>query len=249
MYAYLQSWLYTILPSFRALHGIDMHMCSYGSLQMELNHWYLNHCVILYSSAAIGLLVLSTRIMAIWLNVHLATLSFTSQPRLELIWTLIPVALLLVSTCQSLVCLYGLEADTGHTGTYRSITGRQWYWTYGSPECSTGTYDSRMVAAGDLGVGASRLSLTQQPLYLESHTRTSLAVTSGDVLHSWSVPALGVKLDAIPGRSNRLQLNAMLDGTYNGYCAELCGVGHGFMPITVVVYAPAETHMNDALMM
>jgi heme/copper-type cytochrome/quinol oxidase subunit 2 len=95
--------------------------------------------------------------------------------------------------------------------------------------------DSYMVSLTDLKFGELRLLEVDNPLYLPAHTKVRLDITASDVIHSFAVPSLGVKVDAIPGRINVAYLEIIRCGIYFGQCSELCGVNHGFMPLKVIV--------------
>ena len=101
-------------------------------------------------------------------------------------------------------------------------------------------FDSYMVHEAELNVGDLRLLKTDMPLFLPKNTHIRLLITSSDVLHSWAVPAFGVKVDAVPGRLNQTSLYLKNTGTFYGQCSELCGVNHAFMPIEVYVVNPVH---------
>jgi cytochrome c oxidase subunit 2 len=124
------------------------------------------------------------------------------------------------------------------------VVGHQWYWSYEYGDCfgeygkdsKTGpelAYIARMIQEEDLLEGRPRLLQTDFTVLFPARVHTRLLVTSADVLHSWSVPSLGIKIDACPGRLNRVPLYALRVGSYYGQCSELCGIHHGFMPIFV----------------
>ena len=93
-----------------------------------------------------------------------------------------------------------------------------------------------MVGSNALDFGAIRVTTVDQPVYIGTNVAVQVGVTSVDVIHCWSVPGLGIKLDGIPGRMSMVGMQGLTPGVYSGYCAELCGSGHAFMPIQVVVY-------------
>jgi heme/copper-type cytochrome/quinol oxidase subunit 2 len=118
------------------------------------------------------------------------------------------------------------------------IIGHQWYWSYEySDEYNTQelNFDSYMVATSDLEKGQLRLLEVDNRLVLPANTHVRLIITSSDVLHSWAVPSLGIKLDACPGRLNQTTLFVKREGVFYGQCSEICGINHGFMPIVVEV--------------
>ena len=117
------------------------------------------------------------------------------------------------------------------------IIGNQWYWTYEIHNFRTNQtiiFDSYMKAIEDLKKGEFRNLTVDNELFLPIKTKLSLIVTSNDVIHSWSVPSFGIKIDAIPGRLNLVNLYILRFGMFYGQCSELCGINHGFMPINVL---------------
>ena len=119
------------------------------------------------------------------------------------------------------------------------VIGHQWFWSYEYSDYSNENneksvaFDSYMVTDEDLKQGQIRLLEVDNPVVLPVKTHIRVLVTSADVLHSWAVPSLGVKIDACPGRLNQVSLFIKREGTFYGQCSELCGINHGFMPIMV----------------
>jgi len=114
------------------------------------------------------------------------------------------------------------------------IIGYQWYWNYEYPEHGI-RFDSYMKQPEDLEPGEPRLLAVDNPVYVPVGADVRLQLTGGDVIHSWAMPAFGVKQDTVPGRLNETWFRAEKAGTYYGQCSELCGRLHGFMPIQVEV--------------
>lgn len=157
---------------------------------------------------------------------------------LEVVWTLVPVGVLVLIALRSFALLYSMEEKFDSDVTVKAV-GHQWYWEY---QYAVGTkllrevlfrFDSYMKADSDLEVGQLRLLATDTAVLLPRTTRIRLLTTSADVIHSWALPAAGVKMDAIPGRLNQVNLFFNRPGVFHGQCSELCGVNHAFMPITV----------------
>jgi cytochrome c oxidase subunit 2 len=131
----------------------------------------------------------------------------------------------------------------GHPDITLRVIGSQWYWSYEYPLedsnffISNGSeslvFESYMIQEEDLVFGHLRLLETDELVVLPVRTHIRVLVTSSDVLHSWAVPSLGIKLDACPGRLNRVPLYISREGVYYGQCSEICGILHGFMPIAV----------------
>lgn len=164
----------------------------------------------------------------------------THGTALEIIWTIIPSLILLLIAIPSFALLYAMDEVIEPALTLKAV-GHQWYWSYeysdfldleGQNDIG---FDSYMVSEDDLEVGAFRLLEVDNYIVLPVDVHVRVIVTAGDVLHSWAVPALGAKVDAVPGRLNQLSIYAKREGVYYGQCSELCGVNHGFMPIVVKV--------------
>lgn len=134
------------------------------------------------------------------------------------------------------------------------VVGHQWYWSYEYSDYATqdGTsinFDSYMIPEGELETGDFRLLEVDNRLVVPVDTHVRVIVTAADVLHSWAVPSLGVKMDAVPGRLNQTSFLAYREGVFYGQCSEICGANHAFMPI-VVEAVPVEnycTHIDSLL--
>lgn len=156
---------------------------------------------------------------------------------LELVWTIIPSLILVFIAVPSFVLLYAMDEVIQPTITLRVI-GHQWYWSYeyanivGSGVQSI-SFDSNMLFEDELNIGELRLLQVDKAFMLPIDTHINVLVTSYDVLHSWAVPSLGFKVDAVPGRLNQFSLFIKREGVYYGQCSELCGVNHGFMPVMI----------------
>ena len=150
---------------------------------------------------------------------------------LEVVWTIIPVLILVVIAVPSLKLLFSQDKAQNATMTVKAI-GHQWYWSYEYPEAHI-NYDSYMIEEKDLKANQIRLLSVDNPIIVPIDTTVRILVTSQDVLHSFAVPALGIKKDAVPGRLTETWLRIGKIGNYYGQCSELCGVKHGFMPIHV----------------
>ncbi len=153
---------------------------------------------------------------------------------LEILWTVVPVIILMGMAVPSFRLLYEAEALPSPEITIRA-TGYQWYWNYSYPEYGGFAFDSMMVADEDLSPGQVRLLSTDNYVAVPvgRTIRVLIAADPDGVIHSWAVPSLGVKMDAVPGRLNEVWFKIDEPGTYYGQCSELCGQGHGFMPIEV----------------
>lgn len=161
--------------------------------------------------------------------------AFSHHTLLEKIWTYTPTAILILIAAPSFSLLYSMDALTEPKISIKVI-GHQWYWSYETTDLISGkdiNFDSYMLLEEDLPAGALRLLEVDNRLVLPVRTNVRLIITAADVLHSWAVPALGVKMDAAPGRLNQVSLYLNRAGTFYGQCSELCGINHSFMPIVV----------------
>ena len=153
---------------------------------------------------------------------------------LEVVWIIIPILILAVIALPSLRLHY-LEVEIPPADLTIKAIGHQWYWEYEYPDHGNFGFDALMVEDEDLQPGQPRLLATDAPVVVPVNATVRVLVTASDVLHSWAVPALGVKMDAVPGRLNETWFQANRTGIFYGQCSELCGVRHAFMPIEIHV--------------
>ncbi len=156
----------------------------------------------------------------------------THNTLLEVAWTIVPVIILLIIAVPSFRLLYFVDRTEEADMTLKAI-GHQWYWSYEYPDHGDFTFDAVMLEDDELEEGQLRLLETDNAIVLPVDTNVRLLTTADDVIHSWAVPALGVKLDSVPGRVNETWFRINREGTYYGQCSELCGTLHGFMPIKI----------------
>jgi cytochrome c oxidase subunit 2 len=156
----------------------------------------------------------------------------THNSVIEIAWTAIPVLILVVIAIPSFKLLYFMDRAVNPEMTLKAI-GHQWYWSYEYPDNGNFTFDAYMIADQDLQPGQLRLFDVDNPVVLPVDTDIRVLTTATDVIHSWAMPALGVKMDAIPGRLNETWLRIERPGIYYGQCSELCGDYHAFMPIKI----------------
>jgi cytochrome c oxidase subunit 2 len=153
---------------------------------------------------------------------------------IEVIWTVVPVMILVTIAIPSFKLIYYADRTPDAEMTIKAI-GHQWYWSYEYPDNGNFTFDSLLVDDKDLKPGEPRLLTADNPLVIPVNTKIRLLITASDVIHSFAVPAFGVKLDGTPGRVSETWTEVTQEGTYYGQCSELCGTGHAYMPITVQV--------------
>ena len=157
----------------------------------------------------------------------------THNTLLEVAWTVIPVLILLFIAfgppMSSFRLLYFADRAPDATMTVKA-TGHQWYWSYEYPDNGGIAMDANL---NDKATPELRLLDTDNHIVVPVNTKVRLLTTAEDVIHSWAMPSFGVKLDAVPGRINETWFEVLREGTYYGQCSELCGNGHGYMPIVV----------------
>lgn len=156
---------------------------------------------------------------------------------IELIWTITPALVLIAIAFPSFRLLYLLDEVISPTITIK-VVGHQWYWSYEYSDYVNESgesieFDSYMIPESDLELGQFRLLDVDNKVIVPVDTHIRLIVTGADVIHSWAVPSLGIKIDAVPGRLNQTSILAERTGVFYGQCSEICGVWHGFMPIAV----------------
>lgn len=160
--------------------------------------------------------------------------STTHNVPLEIVWTVVPVLILIIIAVPSLKLLYFTDRVVDPEMTLK-VTGNQWNWSYEYPDYEGLSFTSVMIPTKELDAskGQKRLLSVDNPIVLPVDTTVQIVVTASDVLHSFAMPAFGVKTDAVPGRLNETWARITKPGTYYGQCSELCGKDHAFMPIEV----------------
>jgi len=159
----------------------------------------------------------------------------THHTGLEIVWTTVPIIILLVIAIPSFKLLYFQDVIPEADMTVKAI-GNQWYWTYEYPDHDDFSFDSAILTEEETAAaGLPRLLATDTHIVVPVNKTVRLIVTASDVIHAWAMPAFGVKIDAVPGKLNETWFNVEREGIYYGQCSELCGKDHGFMPIMVEV--------------
>nr|YP_010895134.1 cytochrome c oxidase subunit II [Ironomyia nigromaculata]WJW73660.1 cytochrome c oxidase subunit II [Ironomyia nigromaculata] len=151
---------------------------------------------------------------------------------IEMIWTILPAIVLLFIALPSLRLLYLLDEINEPMITLKSI-GHQWYWSYEYSDFLNLEFDSYMIPTNELQSDGFRLLDVDNRIVLPMNSQIRILVTATDVIHSWTVPALGVKVDGTPGRLNQTNFLINRPGLFFGQCSEICGANHSFMPIVI----------------
>ena len=200
-------------------------------------HIYDFHHMMLYIITAITIFVLA---LLIWVVIRFnekanpKPAQFTHNVLIEVLWTVVPVVILIIIAIPSFKMLYYNDRIENPEMTLK-VTGRQWYWDYEYPDHEGLAFSSYMIPDAEINPerGDVRLLSTDTKVVLPIDTNIQVLVTGGDVLHSWAMPAFGVKTDAVPGRLNETWFRISKPGIYYGQCSELCGKDHSYMPIEV----------------
>nr|AKA09872.1 cytochrome oxidase subunit 2 [Dindymus lanius] len=151
---------------------------------------------------------------------------------IELIWTTLPAITLIFIAMPSLHLLYLIDEVNKPLMTLKTI-GHQWYWSYEYSDFNSIEFDSYMKPTNELSEQEFRLLDVDNRVVLPMNTQIRVLITAADVLHSWAVPSLGIKVDATPGRLNQSTILMNQAGLYFGQCSEICGANHSFMPIVL----------------
>ncbi|MGB5291875.1 MAG: cytochrome c oxidase subunit II [Lysobacterales bacterium] len=240
------TWLVLVGPS---LTGNEINMTK-GVTQQSADHFDL-HMIVLWICVVIGIGVFTVMFTSIVLHRKskgYKAAKFSHSTKAEIIWTIIPVLILVVIAVPATTALVRMEDSSGAEMTVK-ITGFQWRWKYEYLDQDISfisSLDSSSNTARQLNSGVAPESVdnylldVDNPLVLPIGKKIKFLITADDVIHSWWVPALGWKRDAIPGFVNEAWTNIEKPGTYRGQCAELCGKDHGFMPIVVIALPEDE---------
>ncbi len=203
-------------------------------------HWF-NDVILLPLVIAIVVFVMGLLVYVIWRfseKRNPTPSKTTHNTAIEVLWTAVPLMILFVIAIPSFKLLYFADRIEEADMTLKA-TGRQWYWNYQYPDHGGFEFDAYMVADADLQEGQKRLLDTDNLVVLPVDTNIRLLIAASDVLHAFALPAMGIKLDAVPGQVNETWVRINQEGTYYGQCSELCGTGHSYMPITIKAVSKA----------
>nr|UKG20403.1 cytochrome c oxidase subunit 2 [Haemaphysalis longicornis] len=184
------------------------------------------------------LIILMITIITIYMVMNIIINNLTSRSmmegqEIEIIWTIIPAITLIFIAMPSLHLLY-LTDELFSAQMSIKIIGHQWYWSYEYSDFNK-EFDSFMIPEQEMMKNSFRLLDTDNNLVIPFNTTIKFLITSADVIHSWSLPSLSIKMDAIPGRLNQAFSFAKRPGMFYGQCSEICGANHSFMPISLEI--------------
>ncbi len=226
----------------------------YGVTPMSHEIWHL-HMASFYVMCFVAFVVfgaLTWTIIRHRRKRHPKAATFTENPKLEVLWWTMPFLIILGLAIPGTIVLVHVQ-DFHHSDLKIQVTGYQWLWHYEYLDTAakpTYGFYSRLSYASERRMGLrSKVGVWSDPTYLEdvnhplivpTHEKILLLITSGDVIHSWWMPDLGGKQDAIPGFINQMRINVQKPGVYRGVCNQVCGAGHAYMPIVVVAVPKAQ---------
>nr|AGH19748.1 cytochrome c oxidase subunit 2 [Rhipicephalus kohlsi] len=182
------------------------------------------------------MIILIITILTIYMIINIMMNNFISRSlmegqEIEVIWTIIPAMTLIFIAIPSLHLLY-LTDETFSSQISIKVLGHQWYWSYEYSDFNK-EFDSFMVPDSEMEMKMFRLLDTDNNLVIPINTNIKYLISSMDVIHSWTIPSLGLKMDAVPGRLNQSFSISKRPGMFYGQCSEICGANHSFMPISL----------------
>nr|YP_009348530.1 cytochrome c oxidase subunit II [Enteromius pobeguini]BAW87823.1 cytochrome c oxidase subunit II [Enteromius pobeguini] len=208
----------------------------------ELLHFHDHALMIVFLISTLVLYIIVAMVSTKLTNKYIL-----DSQEIEIIWTILPAVILVLIALPSLRILYLMdEIDNPHL-TIKAI-GHQWYWSYEYTDYENLGFDSYMLPTQALTPGQFRLLEADHRMVVPMESPIRMLVSAEDVLHSWAVPSLGMKMDAVPGRLNQIAFIASRSGVFYGQCSEICGANHSFMPI-VVEAVPLEHFENWSSLM
>nr|QXX99639.1 cytochrome c oxidase subunit II [Leptobrachium ailaonicum] len=193
----------------------------------ELLHFH-DHALVAVFLISVLVLYIITSLM----TTKLTNTNLIDAQEIEMVWTIMPAIILIVIALPSLRILYLMDEISNPHITVKTI-GHQWYWTYEYSDFGEIAFDSYMTPTTELLPGQLRLLEVDNRMVVPMNAPIRVMITAEDVLHSWAVPSLGVKTDAIPGRLTQASFISTRPGVFYGQCSEICGANHSFMPIAV----------------
>nr|YP_010024612.1 cytochrome c oxidase subunit II [Odorrana exiliversabilis]QOP62211.1 cytochrome c oxidase subunit II [Odorrana exiliversabilis] len=193
----------------------------------ELLHFHDHALMAVFLISTLVLYIISTL-----MTTKLSNINTIDAQEIEMVWTIMPAIILIVIALPSLRILYLMDEVSNPDMTMKTV-GHQWYWSYEYSDFPDLSFDSYMTSTKELEPGHYRLLEVDNRMIAPIGTAMRMLITAEDVLHSWAVPALGVKSDAIPGRLSQASFLIAHPGVYYGQCSEICGANHSFMPIAI----------------
>nr|YP_010248874.1 cytochrome c oxidase subunit II [Catacroptera cloanthe]QTT58166.1 cytochrome c oxidase subunit II [Catacroptera cloanthe] len=211
-------------------------MATWSNLNYQNSASPLMEQIIFFHDHTLIILIMITILVAylmlnLFFNSYINRFLLENQ-MIELIWTILPAITLIFIALPSLRLLYLLDELNNPLITLKSI-GHQWYWSYEYSDFNNVEFDSYMINSNEENINNFRLLDVDNRVTLPMNNQIRILITATDVIHSWTVPSLGVKVDANPGRLNQTSFFINRPGIFFGQCSEICGANHSFMPIVI----------------
>nr|QHD47971.1 cytochrome c oxidase subunit II [Claassenia magna]WHU31439.1 cytochrome c oxidase subunit II [Claassenia magna] len=211
-------------------------MATWANISLQDSASPLMEQLTFFHDHALLILIMITTLVSylmstLFFNTHINRYLLEGQT-IEIIWTILPAVTLIFIALPSLRLLYLLDEVSSPSLTLKTI-GHQWYWSYEYSDFNQVEFDSYMTPYYEMGPEGFRLLDVDNRVVIPMNSQIRVLITAADVLHSWTVPALGVKVDATPGRLNQTSFLLSRPGIFYGQCSEICGANHSFMPIVI----------------
>nr|YP_010292339.1 cytochrome c oxidase subunit II [Gonimbrasia tyrrhea]ULO26064.1 cytochrome c oxidase subunit II [Gonimbrasia tyrrhea] len=221
-------------------------MATWSNLNMQNSASPLMEQIIFFHDHTLIILIIIT-VLVSYLMLNLFFNNFINRfllegQLIELIWTILPAITLIFIALPSLRLLYLMDELNNPLITLKSI-GHQWYWSYEYSDFNNIEFDSYMIPMNNLMLNNFRLLDVDNRIILPMNNQIRIMITASDVIHSWTIPSLGIKVDANPGRLNQTNFFINQLGIFYGQCSEICGTNHSFMPI-VIESIPMKNFIN-----
>nr|QRV62503.1 cytochrome c oxidase subunit 2 [Hydroporus obsoletus] len=216
----------------------DLNLQNSASPLMEQLTFFHDHTLMILTMIT---LLVGYLMFSLFFNMYINRFLLEGQT-IEVIWTILPAIILIFIALPSLRLLYLLDEISNPWLSLKSI-GHQWYWSYEYSDFKKLEFDSYMIPTNELNVDGFRLLDVDNRVILPFNSQIRILVSAMDVLHSWTIPSLGVKIDATPGRLNQTNFFMNRPGLFYGQCSEICGANHSFMPI-VIESVPTNIFIN-----
>lgn len=204
----------------------NLNIINRNSPLIEQLYFFHDSTIIIISIITTFVLYL---IISIWLN-KFSNFNLIENQNIELIWTILPRVFLIIIALPSLHLLYLIDESQNSIITLK-IIGHQWYWSYEYSDFPSIEFDSYILPLSN--INSFRLLDTDNRIILPFNVKIRTLITSFDTIHAWTIPSLGVKADAIPGRLNQTSIFINHPGLFFGQCSEICGINHRFIPISL----------------
>nr|YP_010963440.1 cytochrome c oxidase subunit II [Thitarodes xunhuaensis]WNL54555.1 cytochrome c oxidase subunit 2 [Thitarodes xunhuaensis] len=211
-------------------------MATWSNLNLQNSSSPLMEQIIFFHDHTLLILIMITMLvgyimLSLFINKYVNRF-LLEQQMIELIWTILPAITLIFIALPSLRLLYLLDEINNPLITLKTI-GHQWYWSYEYSDFNKIEFNSYMIPMNELKLNEFRLLDVDNRIILPMNTQIRILITATDVIHSWTIPSLGVKIDATPGRLNQSNFFLNRPGLFYGQCSEICGANHSFMPIVI----------------